>query len=180
MTLTSPSPFFDFSAVSALPELLSKRDGWLARHHGRGTDGRTGWGEGSRACELEQLRNISRQLARLVGWLLKRLKPFFLPHPPSLFLFVPSSCVIYCGVLSAAAAALAAEAFVLTTSCSTYSVVRATCAALEEGGGQEGGGRTNSLGQEFRTYYARIPNCLASPAADPTPPPPRVNGRASG
>ena len=143
---------------------------------------RTGWGEGSRACELEQLRNISRQLARLVGWLLKRLKPFFLPHPPSLFLFVPSSCVIYCGVLSAAAAAaaLAAEAFVLTTSCSTYSVVRATCAALEEGGGPEGGGRTNSLGQEFRTYYARIPNCLASPAADPTPPPPRVNGRASG
>ena len=88
---------------------------------------------------------ISRQLARLVGWLLKRLKPFFLPHPPSLFLFVPSSCVIYCGVLSAAAAALAAEAFVLTTSCSTYSVVRATCAALEEGeGGPEEGGRTHS------------------------------------
>ena len=119
----------------------------MARHHGRGTDGRTGWGEGSRACELEQLRNISRQLARLVGWLLKRLKPFFLPHPPSLFLFVPSSCVIYCGVLSAAAAAaLAAEAFVLTTSCSTYSVVRATCAALEEGegGGPEEGGRTHS------------------------------------
>ena len=151
-------------------------DGWRDIVGGGGT----GWGEGSRACELEQLRNISRQLARLVGWLLKRLKPFFLPHPPSLFLFVPSSCVIYCGVLSAAAAALAAEAFVLTTSCSTYSVVRATCAALEEGGGPEGGGRTNSLGQEFRTYYARIPNCLASPAADPTPPPPRVNGRASG
>ena len=73
--------------------------------------------------------------------------------------------MIYCGVLSAAAAALAAEAFVLTTSCSTYSVVRATCGALEEGGGPEEAER-REFGQEFRTYYARIPNCLASSAAD--------------
>ena len=59
---------------------------------------RTGWGEGSRACELEQLRNISRQLARLVGWLLKRLKPFFLPHPPSL-LPLPFRPFVVCDIL---------------------------------------------------------------------------------
>ena len=121
--------------------------------------------------ELEQPRNVSRQLACLVGWLLERLKPFFLSSLSlslSLFLFVPSSCVIYCGVLSAAAAA---EAFVLTTSCSTYSVVRTTCAALE-GGGREGGGLTHWARNSALTMQ-EFQIVLLRPLTPPTPPPPR-------
>ena len=147
------------------------------------TDGRTGWGEGSRACELEQLRNISRQLARLVGWLLKRLKPFFLPHPsfsPSLPL--PFRPFVVCDILwrfVSGSGGVGGRGIRFNNQ--LLHIFRCPCNVRRiGGGGRTGGGRTNSLGQEFRTYYARIPNCLASPAADPTPPPPRVNGRASG